>query len=110
MRERAIDRSLLPADMSVRVPEDGEYGGCYSEPVQIGHVRFEAASAIRPDQYTFSAGSKGLVFVDAVNSDGAFEIPVGSLVAIGGEEMAVVAVNRYETFFGRVHHWEIEVR
>lgn len=109
MRLAAIPKSLLPSTIEVRVPADGEYGGCYEEPVTIDHIRFDAAATIKPDQYTFSPGSKGLIFIDALNSEGAFELPVGTLVTIYGEELSVVTVNTYCGYNGQVHHWEVEV-
>ena len=61
--------------------------------------------------YVFSDGSKGLVLVDAANSEGAFEVPEGSEVRIdGGEAMEAVKVERHDSLDGSCHHWEIEVR
>lgn len=106
----AIPIELLPSTLTVRVPADGDWGGGYAEPVEIAHVRFDSASAFSPLAYRFAEGSKGLVFVDAANSSGAFDIPTGSLASIdGGPEMNVVACTRLETVRGSVHHWEVEV-
>lgn len=110
MRLAAIPKSALPSEMEVRVPVEGEYGGCYGEPVRVSNVRFDSAASIKPEAYTFAEGSKGLVFVDALNSRGAFQVPEGSLLAVDGEELSAVKVTPYCGYNGRVHHWEIEVR
>ncbi|MEG2532907.1 MAG: putative minor capsid protein [Gordonibacter sp.] len=106
-----IPLSLLPDDMSVRVPVDSDYGGEHSaDSVLVRHVRFVDSSAMARKGYVLSDGSKGLVYVDAANSDGAFVIPVGSLVKIGDDDLSIVKVVPCKGFFGVIHHWEIEVR
>ena len=107
-----IPLSLLPDDMSVRVPVESEYGGEIVEEddaVLIEHVRFSDSVSMARNGYVFSDGSKGLVYVDAVNSAGAFDVPVGSLVRIGESELTVVKSVPCPGFFGVVHHWELEV-
>ena len=105
-----IPLSLLPDDMDVRVPVDGGYGGeVEAEEATVEHVRFSDSASMARNGYVFSDGSKGLVYVDAVNSVGAFDVPVGSLVKIGGNEMTVVKSVPCPGFFGVVHHWELEV-
>lgn len=52
----------------------------------------------------------GKVYVDAVNSSGAFEMPAGSRVNIGGYSYYVAEVKRCEDFNGHIHHWELVVR
>lgn len=104
-----IPKSLLPSTMSVRIPKDSTYGGEYENPQVITHVRYDLEATISPRDYVLSDGSKGIIFVDAVNSDGAFEVPQGSLVIIDEEELSAVKVTPYESFNGRVHHWIIEV-
>ena len=49
------------------------------------------------------------MFVDAVNSRGAFEIPVGSRVEIGGVSYFVRKCRRRGDFGASVHHWELVV-
>lgn len=105
-----IPRNLLPETMTVRVPADGEYGGTYgADETTIYNVRFDRAAELKRTQYVLEDGSKGIVFIDRVNSSGAFAVPVGSLVTIGGEELSAVKVNEYKSYNGIVHHWEIEV-
>ncbi|MEY8460137.1 hypothetical protein AALA69_03285 [Eggerthellaceae bacterium 24-137] len=103
---------LLPDSMTVRVPVEGERGGCFSdERVSVDHVRFIDRAEVRRGAYVFEEGSKGLVIVDYLNSAGAFDIPAGSLLSInGGDEVAVVKAVPHKTYRGRVHHWELEVR
>ena len=48
--------------------------------------------------------------VDAVNSEGAFEIPAGSRVLVGaGPSVLVRSCRRCCVIRGVVHHWELEV-
>lgn len=107
---RQIPRAALPDTMSVKVPKDGTYGGEYEEPVTVSHVRFDKAVSLLNRSYVLTDGASGIVYVDAVNSDGAFEIPEASLVSLNGdeEEMTVMKSNEYRTY-DSVHHWELEV-
>lgn len=107
---RAIPKSLLPDTAEVQEPAGGDYGGEYSEPYYLVHVRFDANIPLLRTSYVLEDGSEGIIFVDAVNTEGAKEVPVGSLVTIRGEEHSVVKVHRFESFNGAVHHWELEVR
>ena len=107
---KAIPRKLMPSTMSVRLRTEGKYGEAWGEPAEIRHVRFQSYDVKLAEAYKLQDGSKGLVYVDAVNSDGAFEVPQGSLVSIdGGEPMQVVRCTRLEGYFGQTHHWELEV-
>lgn len=108
---RPIPPSLLPDSMDVRVPLDSDLGGEFSEETaRIEGVRFEDSAAMARRPYVLTDGSRGLVYVDAANSAGAFEVPVGSLVSVsGGGWMTAVKVVACRGFFGAVHHWEIEV-
>lgn len=102
---------LLPDDMEVRVPVEGERGGCFAEPVPIRHVRFIDQAEVRRGAYVFEEGSRGLVVVDARNSEGAFAVPAGSLLSINGApEVAVIKAVPHRTYRDAVHHWELEVR
>ena len=108
---RPIPISLMPDSMDVREPASGDYGGTYAEEAYtVVNVRFDANVPALETQYVMEEGARGIVFVDAANSLGAKEIPVGSLVTIRGDEMAVMNVHRFEDFAGHVHHWELEVR
>lgn len=50
------------------------------------------------------------MFVDAVNSEGALEVPAGARVLVGaGPSMLVRACRRCCVVRGQVHHWELEV-
>lgn len=104
-----IPKSLLPSTISVQVPKDGTFGGEYESPQVISHVRYDLEATVLARDYVLSEGSKGIIFVDAVNSAGAFEVPQGSLITIDDDELAAVKVTPYETFNGRIHHWIIEV-
>ena len=49
------------------------------------------------------------MYVDAVNSTGAFEIPVGSRVEARGMAYLVREVHRFDDSDGTVHHWELSL-
>lgn len=104
---RPIPRAALPDNMTVRAPLPD---GTYDEPQIICYVRFERVQRACDDERRSADAGGGTVFVDAVNSVGAFDVPAGSRVAVGGRSMYATEVRRCEDLFGRVHHWEIEVR
>lgn len=97
----------MPDTMAVRAPDGA---GGFLEPRIIANVRFERRQAVVDDPHRSADSGSGTVYVDAVNSGGAFEVPAGSRVEIGGASLFVVAVARCETAGGRVHHWELTVR
>lgn len=103
---RPIPRGALPDVMTVRLElPDGTFG----EPVIVANVRFEETQSMADDAHRSADAGAGKVFVDAVNSIGAFDIPAGSRVAIRGRCFIARSVHRCEDLFGRCHHWEIEV-
>lgn len=104
---RPIPVRLLPDVMSVRVPpEDGTLAG----PVTVSRVRFQRVQSVSDDAHRAADAGAGKVYVDAVNSGGAFEVPAGSRVTLGGHTYLVAACRRCEDFNGRIHHWELDVR
>ena len=104
---RPIPARLLSDSCLVREPAvDGGFG----EPRAISHVRFERAQSVVADTHRSADAGAGTLFVDAVMSAGAFEIPAGSRVEIGGRAYVAARVVRFEGFNGRVHHWEVELR
>ncbi|MCI9129183.1 MAG: minor capsid protein [Eggerthellaceae bacterium] len=103
---RAIPRRLLPDTMDVREPAaDGSFG----EAKTIAHVRFERKREASADAHR-SESLCGRVFVDAVTSTGAYEVPAGSRIEIQGLSLFVESCTAYEGANGRVHHWELDVR
>lgn len=102
---RQIPRRLLPDDMLVWVDAaDGERG----EARLVRHVRFERMQKESGDAHRSADAGGGTVFIDAVNSQGAFEVPVGARVLIGaGPSMHVAECRRCCVFRGVVHHWEL---
>ena len=91
-RLRPIPKRLLPDTMLVRVPDgDGGYAVC-------------------DDAHRSADEGRGRVFVDATNSIGAFEVPAGSRVVIGGHSYLVERCWARCGWDGRVHHWELDVR
>ena len=103
---RPIPRAALPDVMTVRLQlDDGSFG----EPAVIAGVRFDEAQSVSGDEHRSTDAGAGTVFVDAVNSAGAFEVPAGSRVAVRGRSYFVHKCHRCEDLFGRCHHWELEV-
>jgi hypothetical protein len=103
---RPIPRRLLPDDMLVW-PSDGQGG--FLEPRLVRHVRLEVVDEMVDDPHRASARS-GRIFVDAVNSAGAFEVPASSRVLVGSlPRMQVRSCRRCAVVRGVVHHWELEV-
>lgn len=103
----AIPRRFLPDSMMVRVP-DGLGGS--ADGVEVSHVRFARSQSACDDTHRSADAGAGKVYVDAVNSGGAFEVPAGSRVEIGGRSYLVAECRRCEGFGGAVHHWELVVR
>lgn len=104
---RPIPRRLLPDDMLVFLPAEG---GGRGESRLVRHVRFERAEGVVSDTHRSADAGHGTVFVDAVNSEGALEVPAGARVLIGaGPSMLVRACRRCCVVRGQVHHWELEV-
>ena len=102
---RPIPRMLLNQTMEVREPlSDGTYGAAKT----IGHVRFERCEDVSDDAHR-AAYVSGTIFVDGVMSEGAYQVPVGSRIGIGGLDLYVRQVKRFEGAQGRIHHWELSV-
>lgn len=76
----------------------------------VRHVRFDRVESVVDDPHRSADGGHGTVFVDAVNSVGAFEISAGSRVLVGAGPAAFVrSCKRCCVIRGQVHHWELEV-
>lgn len=107
---RPIPQSVMTETMQafLRDPES-DYEGAWLDPVTIEHVRFERAEQLANTSYKLSDGAAGRIWVDAVNSKGAFKVPMGSKVVIGGESFIVDKCMTYKCG-SRVHHWELDVR
>ena len=112
MKLKPIPRNLLPSEATVWEPVDGDYGGSYAQTGKtITRVRFDRMAPLQRLGYVETDGLQGILYVDAVNSPGAFAIPEGSRVQVDDlEPMAAVKVHEYQSFNGAVHHWEIELR
>lgn len=110
---RRIPLTLLPETATVKLPDaSAAYGGAFANPFEVEHVRFDSTASIRRTDYQLQDTTTGLLFIDAVNSDGAVEIPAGAKVSLDGGTTwsSVNACHRYEDFDGHVHHWEVELR
>lgn len=108
---RQIPKRLLPHTALVRLPDDeADYNGHFESGERtIAHVRYDRTASIRRTDYQLQDGTTGLVFIDAVNSEGAFEVPTGSTLTIDGTELFVNVTRAFEDINGHVHHWELEV-
>lgn len=104
---RPISARLLSDTMVVRVPVGD---GGFSEERAIRRVRFCRVQSVSGDDHRSADAGAGCVFVDAVASPGAFEVPAGSRVGIDGHSYVVAACRRCETVSGRIHHWELTIR
>lgn len=104
---RPIPMRLLAEDAVVRVP-DGDGG--YAEGVAVSRVRFARTQSVVDDGHRSADAGSGKVYVDALNSARAFEVPAGSRIEIGGHSYYVAECKRCEDFNGHVHHWELVVR
>ena len=101
---RPIPKRLLPDEMLV-YPPDGD-----GQVRRIRHVRLEWEQSACADAHRAADGGGGLIFVDAVNSEGAFEVEAGSRVLVGsGPSMFVRKCRRCCVVRGQVHHWELVV-
>lgn len=90
--------------------EDGGRQG-FSEPVRLDGVRYEQKASVRATDYQLQDATTGPLFIDAVNTAGAMELPAGSLVSVdGATECCVASCTRYVDERGHVHHWEVELR
>ena len=104
---RPIPLRLLDADAVVRVP-DGTGG--FLDGVAVSRVRFVRTQSVSDDDHRSADAGAGKVYIDALNSIGAFEMPAGSRIDIGEHSYFVAEVKRCEDFNGHVHHWELTVR
>lgn len=104
---RPIPVRLLAEDAVVRVPD---VAGRFCEGVAVSHVRFARTQSVVDDGHRSADAGAGKVYVDALNSAGAFEVPAGSRIDIGGHSYYVAECRRCEDFNGHVHHWELVVR
>jgi len=107
---KPIPLCLLPDTIRVQKALEADYRGEFGKAKTVRNVRFESAENLVNNSYIFSDGSNGLIYIDAVNSEGAFAIPVGSKVTLKGQTCFVVKCVPVEGVFGRVHHYEVEVR
>ena len=98
-----IPRSMLRDCVVVRVP-DGEGGFKGGRP--LGCVRVQTVDVVSEDGHRSTTGG-GLMYVDRVNSVGAFEIPVGSRVECRGMDYLVRECRRFEDSDGTCHPWEL---
>ena len=103
----AIPKRFLPDSMLVRMPDSyGDLG----DAVEVSHVRFTRKQSVCGDGHRSADAGAGRVYIDAVNSTGAFEVPAGSRVEICGRSYLVAECKRCEGLGGKVHHWELVVR
>lgn len=102
---RPIPKAKLAKTMMVCTPNAD---GTFNDPVAIIGVDFQEDSKISRDSHRSATGG-GWVFVDAVNSKGAFSVPVGSRVTISGHSYIVLEALTIGDLWSRPHHWELKV-
>lgn len=107
-----IPKRLLTQTAKARIPVEGGFGGECGKPVTIERVRFEPSADVSQNDYQLQAPVRGTLFIDARNSSPAMPLPAGTLVSVGGEvsEATVHSCAELSDGFGRVHHWEAELR
>ncbi len=106
---RQIPLKYLPHTLEVSlIDESADYEGEYLEPFTIEHVRFERVEALNETDYKLADGAKGRIWIDAINSSGACDLPVGAKVVIDNQNMRVLTATPY--FVSKdIHHWEVDV-
>lgn len=107
-----IPKRILTQTATVRIPVEGGFGGECTDPIEIKYVRFESKADISQNDYQLQAPVRGLLFIDAINSEPAIELPAGTMVSVDGEisEATVHSCVPCRDGLGRIHHWEIELR
>ena len=104
---RPIPLRLLAENAVVRVPDGA---GGFAEGILVSNVRFQLTQSVVDDDHRSADAGSGKVYIDALNSGGAFEVPAGSRIDIGRHSYYVAECKRCEDFNGHVHHWELMVR
>lgn len=106
-----IPKRLLPSRAEVRVPEEEGGRQGFSDKRLLLGVRYEQRASVRATDYQLQDATTGLLFIDAVSTAGAMELPAGSLVSVdGATECCVASCTRYVDERGHVHHWEVELK
>lgn len=109
MKLTPIPKKLLSEMVAIKVPVEDDYGTAWSEEAQeLRNVRVERSQALLSKGYVLSDGCKAVMYVDAVNSVGLTEIPIGSLVLVDGDWLNAKSVIA-QGVGGVTHHWEVEL-
>ena len=104
---RPIPARLLADTAVVRVTDGA---GGFEDGLTISGVRFTRTQGVVGDDHRSADAGSGKVYVDALNSAAAFEVPAGPRIEIDGHSYYVIECKRCEDFNGHVHHWELVVR
>lgn len=88
----------------------GGYGGQYSEPVAVSRVLFVGAAELQAGGASMAEGVKGVLYVDAANSEPPIEIKQGAQVEARGARLIADSVQAFRGPGGAVHHWEAVLR
>lgn len=100
---RPIPRLYLNASIEVR---EIQADGTFAKPYEVAHVRYDGAVGVDTDM---GANVYGKIYMDALRSTGAKDIPVGSRITLGDHDLFVRSVKCVCGAQGRIHHWEVEV-
>ena len=100
-----IPLRLLPDSCEVRAPDGA---GGFMPAREIRRVRAAVRASWSSSAHRLG-GCSGVLYVDAANSIGAFEVPAGSRVSVRGNDYLAASVRRYDRADGAAHHWEVEL-
>ena len=101
-----IPLRLLSDDVIVELPtQDGEP----LKQQHIDHVRVELVQSATDDEHRSADAGHGTIYVDALMSEGAFEVPAGARVLWRGRSLWVRDVRAIRDAIGEVNHWELTV-
>lgn len=102
-----IPKRILADTVTIEEPDtSGHYGDSFLPPRTIDRAYFEPKVSSVSKTWADDKAVSGVLFIDAVNSIGAFSPAVRSRVSVGSFTGTVVEVKEFRPY-GRVHHWEV---
>jgi len=107
---RPIPLSLLPDTAIVEEPDnEADSANAYLSPVTILHVRLDDDVTAIDKAWANDEEVTGVLFIDAVNSAGAFCPSNRSRVTVGDVTGFVRSSKTRRAFGPGVHHWEVAI-
>lgn len=102
-----IPKKILNDTAIVEEPDtSGRYGDRFLQPRTIGRVYFEPKVSSVSRTWAEDKSVSGVLFIDAVNSVGAFAPKLRSRITVGEFTGTVAYIQEFKPY-GRVHHWEV---